>query len=37
MTAVTRYDMTPKQIALVKATVAKDCNDEEFNLFCEVA
>lgn len=37
MNAITRYDMTPKQIALVKSTVAKDCNDEEFNLFCEVA
>ncbi|MFK0273690.1 phage recombination protein Bet [Ensifer sp. NPDC090286] len=37
MNAITRYDMTPKQIALVKSTVAKDCNEEEFNLFCEVA
>lgn len=38
MSAVaTRYDMTPKQISLVKSTIAKDCNDEEFNLFCEVA
>ncbi|MBX5190167.1 phage recombination protein Bet [Rhizobium sp. NZLR3b] len=37
MNAVTRYDMTPKQISLVKTTIAKDCNDEEFNLFCEVA
>lgn len=33
----TRYDMTPKQISLVKNTVAKDCNDDEFNLFLEVA
>jgi len=33
----TRYDMTPKQIALVKTTVAKDCNNDEFNLFLEVA
>ncbi|ACI55739.1 phage recombination protein Bet [Rhizobium leguminosarum bv. trifolii WSM2304] len=37
MNAMTRYDMTPKQISLVKTTIAKDCNDEEFNLFCEVA
>lgn len=37
MNAVTRYDMTPKQVALVKQTVAKDCNNEEFDLFCEVA
>jgi len=37
MNALTRYDMTPKQISLVKTTIAKDCNDEEFNLFCEVA
>jgi len=37
MNEITRYDMTAKQIALVKQTVAKDCNDEEFNLFCEVA
>lgn len=34
---VTRFDMTPRQMALVKQTVAKDCNDEEFSLFCEVA
>lgn len=33
----TRYDMTPKQISLVKSTIAKDCNNDEFNLFCEVA
>ncbi|MBX5021184.1 phage recombination protein Bet [Rhizobium lentis] len=37
MQALTRYDMTPKQISLIKTTIAKDCNDEEFNLFCEVA
>lgn len=37
MNALTRYDMTPKQISLVKNTVAKDCNNEEFDLFCEVA
>jgi phage recombination protein Bet len=37
MNAVTRYDMSPKQISLVKSTIAKDCNDDEFNLFAEVA
>ena len=29
--------MTPRQIPLVKSTVAKDCNDGEFSLFMEVA
>jgi phage recombination protein Bet len=28
---------TPRQLALVKNTVAKDCNAEEFSLFVEVA
>ncbi len=28
---------TSRQIALIKNTVAKDCNDEEFNLYFEVA
>lgn len=37
MNEITRFDMTPRQVALVKQTVAKDCNDEEFNLFFEVA
>lgn len=37
MNAIARFDLTPKQIALIKSTIAKDCNDEEFNLFCEVA
>lgn len=37
MNAMTRFDMTPRQISLIKHTVAKDCNDDEFNLFCEVA
>jgi len=37
MNAITRYDMTPKQLSLVKSTIAKDCNDDEFSLFCEVA
>lgn len=37
MSEMTRFDMTARQIALVKSTVAKDCNDEEFSLFFEVA
>lgn len=28
---------SPQQIALIKRTVAKDCNDTEFNLFLEMA
>lgn len=28
---------TPRQIALIQHTVAKDCNNDEFNLFMEVA
>ena len=31
------YDHTPRQIALIKDTIAKDCNNDEFNLFVEVA
>jgi len=37
MNAITQYNMTPKQIALIKTTVAKDTNNEEFDLFLEVA
>lgn len=37
MNAITKFDLSPKQVALVKTTVAKDCNNEEFNLFMEVA
>ncbi|MFC3072395.1 phage recombination protein Bet [Shinella pollutisoli] len=37
MSALTKFDLSPKQIALVKDTVAKDCNADEFNLFMEVA
>ena len=29
--------LTPRQLALVKTTIAKDCNPDEFNLFTEVA
>lgn len=34
---LTRYDLTPRQLALVKTTIAKDCNSEEYSLFVEVA
>lgn len=37
MSALTNFDMTARQIALVQNTVAKDCNDDEFNLFMEAA
>lgn len=29
--------LSPRQLALVKTTIAKDCNHEEFDLFAEVA
>ncbi|WLS04682.1 phage recombination protein Bet [Shinella oryzae] len=34
---MTRFDLTARQVALVKDTVAKDCNGDEFSLFMEVA
>lgn len=37
MNEITKFDMSPRQIALVKSTVAKDTNDGEFNLYMEVA
>ncbi|RVJ93118.1 phage recombination protein Bet [Sinorhizobium meliloti] len=37
MNAITKFDMSPRQIALVQQTIAKDCNNDEFNLFMEVA
>lgn len=37
MNAITKFDLSPRQVALVKDTVAKDCNNDEFNLFMEVA
>lgn len=37
MNAVTKFDLSGRQLALVKSTIAKDCNDDEFNLFMEVA
>lgn len=30
------YDISPTQLTLIKRTIAKDCNDDEFNLFVEV-
>lgn len=37
MNALTKFDLTPRQVALVQQTIAKDCNGDEFNLFMEVA
>lgn len=37
MGALGPYEHTERQVALIKRTVAKDCNTEEFNLFVEVA
>lgn len=37
MNTVTGFAHTSRQLALIKNTVAKDCNDDEFNLFIEVA
>lgn len=37
MNAITKFDLTARQVSLVKETVAKDCNADEFNLFMEVA
>ncbi|MGU3575673.1 phage recombination protein Bet [Brucellaceae bacterium C25G] len=34
---VTVLDHSPKQVMLVKNTIAKDCNNDEFNLFMEAA
>lgn len=35
--ATTGLTLTPRQLALVKTTIAKDCNPDEYNLFVEVA
>lgn len=35
--SLTNYELTARQVALVKTTVAKDCDDGEFNLFMEAA
>jgi len=37
MNAITHYTHSPRQLALIQKTVAKDCNNDEFNLFVEVA
>lgn len=37
MNAIMSLSHTARQIALIKSTVAKDCNDDEFNLYFEVA
>lgn len=37
MNAIGPYEHNDRQIALIKKTVAKDCNNDEFNLFVEVA
>lgn len=37
MSSIGPYDHTSRQIALIKDTVAKDCNNDEFDLFVEVA
>jgi phage recombination protein Bet len=37
MNAATQLTHTPRQLALIQNTVAKDCNNDEFNLFVEVA
>lgn len=37
MNVITKFDLTARQVSLVKDTVAKDCNNDEFNLFMEVA
>ena len=37
MNAIGTFDLSAKQIALVKHTIAADCNEPEFNLFMEAA
>lgn len=37
MSSIGPYDHTSRQIMLIKDTVAKDCNADEFDLFVEVA
>lgn len=37
MNAITTFGLTSGQLSLVKSTIAKDCNHEEFNLFMEAA
>lgn len=37
MNAITTFGLSGSQLALVKNTIAKDCNPEEFSLFMEAA
>lgn len=37
MNAITTFGLTGSQLALVKSTIAKDCNPDEFSLFMEAA
>ena len=37
MNAITGFGLTSGQLSLVKTTIAKDCNHDEFNLFMEAA
>lgn len=37
MNAITTFGLTGSQLALVKTTIAKDCNPDEFSLFMEAA
>lgn len=37
MNAITTFGLTSGQLSLVKTTIAKDCNHDEFNLFMEAA
>lgn len=37
MNQIATLNHTPRQVALIKHTVAKDCNADEFDLFSEVA
>lgn len=37
MNAITGFGLTSGQLSLVKSTIAKDCNHDEFNLFMEAA
>ncbi|UYQ71010.1 phage recombination protein Bet [Pelagibacterium flavum] len=37
MSQITTYDLTSSQLAVIKNTVAKDCNRDEFDLFMETS
>ena len=36
MNEVAQRSYSPSQLALIRATVAKDCNQDEFDLFIEM-